>query len=282
MKTFATFIITILAMASISCHAVSGDVAKLLSKEIEKACRSDVAKVNKAATKKTTNAYCKCFAEKTISGINEEDLGVLLTSGDETPNFSSVSDESAMICGRIHFGSSGVAAKYEDLPDMNINNMTRTKSGVFAVKPTSDMPGLSTFMDSEKAYGVIVNKDKKLMCGWGSESADNKSSSEIMTNIKKIWPTFAKTFMGSQNGGINELDEIKVRGNPAVFMEIVGERENLPGEIQPIVSIVTIMIETRNNAIVTGFCTVDSNYYESTKSAMNKLAVSAMSSRVYK
>ncbi len=88
--------------------------------------------------------------------------------------------------------------------------------------------------------------------------------------------------MGSQNGGINELDEIKVRGNPAVFMEIVGERENLPGEIQPIVSIVTIMIETRNNAIVTGFCTVDSNYYESTKSAMNKLAVSAMSSRVYK
>ena len=271
----ANLILTaLLAVACSSSYALDVKLAGDISKELEKSCKSDVAKINPLADKKSTAAYCKCYGQETAAGMNDEDLGAMLANR-ETPHFDSLTNETTTLCSRRHF-KAVAKPKYEDIPDIAVDSLIRTKSGVFTAKLT---PEMTVIIDSEQAYMVQI---KEFFCAWNSEPSMNQSSRETITRMKAVWPAVAKSMMKSPEAQIQIFEETKVRNNPAVFMEITGKRKKITGEMQDIVALVTVVMEIDKSAVVSGFCLTDAVHYDKFKSAMRKLSTAAMSSRIYK
>lgn len=274
MKVAVWILSAVLAFVGQSAYALDGKLARGLAKEFEKSCISDVPKVNPLADKKATAAYCKCYGQETAAGMSSEDLGAML-SDKETPHFGQLLDDTTTLCGRRHF-KTPPRPKYDDLPDIGLDDLVRTKAGIFTAKPTPDM---TVVVDSEQIYMVKI---KDLSCWWGVEPSMNQSSRETIAKMKAGWPALAKMLMKSQDAQINIFEETRVRNRPAVYMEITGNRELSPGKFQDTVILVTVTMEIDKGALVSGSCMINAAQYERFKSPMKKLTTAAMSARKYR
>lgn len=274
MRIANLILMALFAVACSNSYALDGKLAGDISKKLEKSCKSDVAKLNPLADKTSTAAYCKCYGQETSAGMNDEDLGAMLADR-ETPHFDLLTNETTTLCSRRHF-KAVAKPKYEDIPDIAVDGLIRTKSGVFTAKLT---PEMTVVIDSEQTYMVKI---KEFFCGWNSEPSMNQSSRETIAKMRAVWPAYAKMMMRSQDAQIKTFEETRVRNQPAVFMEIVGKREKITGGQQDMVALVTVVMEVDKSVLVDGVCIIDADLYDKFKSAMKKLTTAAMSSRIYK
>jgi hypothetical protein len=255
-------------------YGLEGKLASDMAAQLENSCKNDVPKVNPLADKKKTAAYCKCFGQDTAAGMNDEDVGALL-SDKETAHMSQLLDETTALCGRRHFNTQS-KQNYDDLPDITVRDIIRAKAGVFTAGPVS---GTTVVMDSEQIYMVQI---KDYYCWWAVEPSMSQSPREVIAKIKEDWPTQVKSIMRSPDARISRLDETRVRNQPSVFMEITSKREGIDGKSQDMMTLAAIMIDADNSAIVSGFCSVGAGNFEKNKSSMRRLTTAAMSARKYR
>lgn len=270
--------ILLLALATSPSYALEGKLANATIKEMAKGCRADVKKANPQVGKKATEDYCQCYAKELVGNLDDADTGALL-SDRETPHFTVVADKAATLCSGKFLQATAEEkrkkSKYVELPDINMDGLTRVKSGVFAAKVPE---GWSAMMDSESVY--MIKKDD-LVCGWASESNENRSTRETISAFKTSAPVLIKSILGP-DAQVTQLEESTARNLPAILIEATGQRQigtNTPKQIS---LLMTVVMEVSNSANVIGFCMAESQQFERLKSTIKKLSTAAMSSRTYK
>ena len=273
-KIVVSIVASILVALCQGAYGLEGKLASDIATQLEKSCKSDVPKVNPQADKKKTAAYCKCFGQDMAAGMNDEDVGALL-SDKETAHMSQLLDETTTLCGRRYFNTQA-QQNYDDLPDIMLGDIIRTKAGIFTAKPVL---GMTVVIDSEQIYMVQI---KDYHCWWAVEPSMNQNPAEIIASMRKAWPVQVKSLMQSPDAQISRFEESRVRNRPAVFMEITSKREAVYGKTQDMVTLATVMMEVDNRAIVSGFCSVGADSFEKHKSSMRKLSTAAMSARKYR
>ena len=273
-----------LALGS-ACLAAEGKLALELRKETAKECRAEVLKINPKSDSKVTDAYCQCYARELVAGINDADIGALMDDR-ETPNFTKVSEQSIQLCQERHILTAVQTkakefikdAKYEELPDLGNPDIVRTKSGVYAMKPTEK---LAILADNEQLYMLRTEKFE-YACGWMASPLGKQSSHEISSEIKTLGQTLAKSLLKSPDAEMRSFEEANVNGRPTVFMELRGNKTSASGETKEQVMLYAGSIDNSNGALVNGFCFSDANQYEKSKGTMRKLSAAARSARRYK
>lgn len=262
-----------------TCYAVDGQLVVEMAKEMTKSCKTESMKVNPKASRKATEAYCNCFGREVASGVNDADLGSFL-QGKESPHFTKLTEEAETLCrGRYYeIGGSETRknAKYEDLPDISLEGITRTKSGVFAPAQTESA---SVMMDSDTVYMLRTGN---LFCGWSSSSLANQSTRSTINDLRSSGPTMAKTILKTPDALMANFEETKIRNNPAVFMEFSGVMKTAAGDRRDMVMLMAISLEVSKNANVVGFCMTESSHYDNSRKAMSTLVTAATSSRTYR
>ncbi|MFA6309958.1 MAG: hypothetical protein WCV99_22590 [Sterolibacterium sp.] len=271
-------LILLLTLAIPSSHALEGKLANDTIKEVAKGCRADVKKVNPQAGKKATEDYCQCYAKELVGNLDDADTGALL-SDKETPHFTAVANQAATLCSRTFLQATAEEkrkkSKYVELPDINMEGLTRVKSGVFATKVPE---GWSAMTDSESVY--VIRRDD-LFCGWASESNENRSTRETISAFKISAPVLMKTFLGP-DAQMTHFEESTVRNLPAILIEASGQRQTGMDTPKQINLMMTVVMEVPNSANVIGFCMAEAEHFERLKSTIKKLSMAAMSSRSYK
>lgn len=262
-----------------TCHAIDGQLAAEMAKEMAKGCKTESMKTNPKASKKATEEYCNCFGREVASGVDDADLGAFLQDK-ETPHFTRLTAEAETLCRGRYFEISGnetrKKAKYEDLPDLSLDGMTRTRSGVFAPAQTE---GASVMMDSETVYMLRTGN---LFCGWSSSSLAGQSTRSAINELRSSGPTIAKTILKTPDALMTNFAETKIRNNPAVFMEFSGTMNTAGGDRRDMVILMAMSLEVSKNANVAGFCMTEASHYDKLRKAMSTLATAATSSRTYR
>ena len=259
--------------------AIDGPIVQDMRSELSKACRNEVVKANPKANNKTTGLYCDCYAQETVAGIDEADLGAMLT-GRETAHFTSVTEASARFCQEKHIVASTQAqlrnAKFEELPDLGNPDFVRTKSGVFAAKASGKV---SVVMDNEQMYMLNFGD---YICGWMATPAGKQPSKEIFNEIKNVGTALAQSMLRSSDARLTRFEESNVRGRPAAFMELRGSKALAGGQAEDQIMAYSTVIEAGSRAIVNGVCVAGASQYERHKERIRGLSTAAMAARRYK
>lgn len=278
-KSSSLIALTVLLTWSLISHAIDGPMVQDMRRELSKACRDEVVKANPKANNKTTGLYCDCYAQETVAGIDETDLGAMLT-GRETAHFTSVTEASASFCQEKHIVGSAQAqlksAKFEELPDLGNPDFVRTKSGVYAAKASGKV---SVVMDTEQMYMLNFGD---YICGWMATPAGKQPTKEIFNEIKSVGTALAQSMLRSPDAKLTRFEESNVRGRPAAFMELRGSKASAGGQPEDQIMVYSTVIEAGSRAIINGVCVAGVSQYERYKDRIRGLSTAALAARRYK
>lgn len=252
-----------------------GPLIQESAKEMAQMCHADMLKNNPKADSKISRAYCDCVFREAMAEATDADVGALMLDK-ETPHFQAVVQKSVNYCQEKHILSAARAqlrnAKYEDLPDFGNSDVVRTKSGVFAAKPSGKA---TVLLDNDQTYTLNYGD---YFCGWSAAPMGKQTVREAISGIKTVGSSMAQMMLRNPQAKMTSFDEVTVRGRPAAMLEFT------EGEGQPTYkkAVITAVIDPANQAIITGVCMANIAQFDANVGKLRQLTTAALSARRYK